>query len=475
VLVDRIQNSLNKTFGLDQQSRLVVGVSGGVDSLALLHLLRSAGYNVIAAHFNHHLRQEAEGDAQFVAQTARDLGCAFIRGDGDVAQMAATEKLSIEAAARKARYLFLFAEAERLEAQAVVTAHTADDQVETLLMHLIRGSGLNGLRGMQPRTLLSSYSSKIALVRPLLDIWREELEAYCRENKLQPRVDITNTDPTYLRNRIRLELIPLLVSYNPRIKERLTGLAANVRGSLEVLEDAISGKYRQALRASGVGFRSFDRAQLAAHPPATRLEIIRKAALEILPNSEDIDRAALVRGAALLDDSVSGLQANLADGLDTQVAGDRLTLALAGSRVIQPEWPVSPANRTLELTVPGFVQLENGWGIEAQWLEFEPDLVFDSNNSPNTAILDAGSLPLPLIIRRRAPGDRFQPLGVETGSLTIGDFFTNVKMPREARVGWPLVFSGNQVVWVPGYRLAETAKVQKNSRELVQLRLVQKS
>ena len=475
MLVNRIQNSLNKTFGLDQQSRLVVGVSGGVDSLALLHLLHSAGYNVVAAHFNHHLRQEAEGDAQFVAQTARDLGCAFIRGDGDVAQMAATEKLSIEAAARKARYLFLFAEAERLEAQAVVTAHTADDQVETLLMHLIHGSGLNGLRGMQPRTLLNPYSSKIPLVRPLLDTWREELEVYCREKQLQPRVDVTNADPTYLRNRIRLELIPLLAGYNPRIKERLTGLAANVRGSLEVLEDAISEKYRQALRASGVGFRSFDRALLAAHPPATRLEIIRKAALEILPNSQDIDRAALVRGAALLDGSVNGLQANLADGLDTQVAGDRLTLVLAGSPVIQPEWPVSPANRTLELTVPGFVQLENGWGIEAQWLEVEPDLVFDSNNSPNTAILDAGSLTLPLTIRRRAPGDRFQPLGVETGSLTVGDFFTNIKMPREARVGWPLVFSGNQVVWMPGYRLAETAKVQKNSRELVQLRLVQKS
>jgi len=184
-----------------------------------------------------------------VAQTARGLDCAFVRGDGDVAQMAATEKMSIEAAARKARYLFLFAEAERLEAQAVVTAHTADDQVETLLMHLIHGSGLNGLRGMQPRTLLNPYSSKIPLVRPLLDTWREELEVYCREKQLQPRVDVTNADPTYLRNRIRLELIPLLAGYNPRIKERLTGLAANVRGSLEVLEDAISEKYRRIIEA----------------------------------------------------------------------------------------------------------------------------------------------------------------------------------------------------------------------------------
>ena len=474
MLVDQIQNLLNKTCGLDQQSRLVVGVSGGVDSLALLHLLHSAGYNVIAAHFNHHLRQEAEGDAQFVAQTARGLDCAFVRGDGDVAQMAATEKMSIEAAARKARYLFLFAEAERLEAQAVITAHTADDQVETLLMHLIRGSGLNGLRGMQPRTMLRNYSSKIPLVRPLLDTWREELDAYCRENKLQPRVDVTNADPTYLRNRIRLELIPLLAGYNPRIKERLTGLAANVCGSLEVLEDAISEKYRQSLRASGEGFRSFDRAQLAAYPPVTQLEIIRKAALEILPNSEDIDRAALVRAAALLEGSGSGLQANLADGLDIQVNGDRLTLVLTGSPVIEPEWPVSPANQTLELTVPGVVQLENGWEIEAKWLEVDGILAFD-NNSPNTTILDAGSLTLPLTIRRRMPGDRFQPLGVVTGSLTVGDFFTNVKMPRDARVGWPLVFSGSQVVWVPGYRLAETAKVQKNSRKLVQLRLLQQS
>ncbi len=474
-MVDQIQNVLYKTSGLDRQSRLIVGVSGGVDSLALLHLLHSAGCNVVVAHFNHHLRQDAEADAQFVAQIARDLGCAFIRGDGDVARMAAAEKLSIEAAARKARYRFLFAEAERLKVQAVLTAHTADDQVETLLMHLIRGTGLNGLRGMQPRTVLHYYSSKIPLVRPLLDTWREELEAYCREKQLQPRVDVTNADPTYLRNRIRLELIPLLADYNPRIKERLIGLAANVRGSLDVLEDAVSEKYNLALLASGEGFRSFNRAQLAAHPSVTQLEIIRRAALEILPNSEDIDRAALVRAAALLDGSTSGLRANLADGLDAQVTGDRLTLVLAGSLISEPEWPVCPANQTLELTVPGVVQLENGWAIESQWLEAGTELEFDSNSGPNTAILDAYSLTLPLTIRRRASGDRFQPLGVERGSLTVGDFFTNVKMPRDARVGWPLVFSGSQVIWVPGYRLAEGAKVHKYSRKLVQLRLLQKT
>lgn len=451
-----------------------MGVSGGVDSLALLHLLHSAGCNVVAAHFNHHLRREAEEDAQFVAQIAKDLGCAFIRGDGEVAQMAAAEKLSVEAAARKARYRFLFAEAERLEAQAVVTAHTADDQVETLLMHLIRGSGLNGLRGMQPRTMLHHYSSKIPLVRPLLETWRVELEAYCRENQLQPRVDVTNADPTYLRNRIRLELIPLLADYNPRIKERLAGLAANVRGSLEVLEGAVSEKYNQALQASGEGFRSFNRVQLAAYPSATQLEIIHRAALEILPNSEDVDRAALVRAAALLDGSASGLRANLADGLDAQVTGNRLTLILAGSLVREPEWPICPANQTLELNIPGFVQLENGWTIESQWLEVGTELEFDSNCDPNTAILDAHSLTPPLIIRRRVSGDRFQPLGVEAGSQTVGDFFTNVKMPRDARVGWPLVFSGSQIIWVPGYRLAEGAKVQKNSRKLVQLRMLRK-
>lgn len=475
MLVDQIQNILYQTSGLNQQSRLVVGVSGGVDSLALLHLLHSARCNVVAAHFNHHLRREAEEDAQFVAQIAKDLGCAFVRGDGDVAQMAATEKLSIEAAARKARYRFLFAEAERLGAQAVVTAHTADDQVETLLMHLIRGSGLNGLRGMQPRTMLRHYSRTIPLVRPLLDTWREELEAYCRENQLQPRVDVTNADPTYLRNRIRLELIPLLADYNPRIKERLTGLAANVRGSLEVLEGAVSEKYNLALQASGEGFRSFNRMQLAAYPSATQLEIIRRAVFEILPNSEDVDRAALVRAAALLNSSASGLRTNLANGLNAQVTGDRLALVLAGSLIRESEWPVCPANQMLELSIPGVVQLENGWTIESRWLEVGTEFEFDNNSEPNTAILDAHNLTLPLVIRRRAHGDRFQPLGVEAGSQTVGDFFTNVKMPRDARVGWPLVFSGSQLIWVPGYRLAEGAKVHKNSRELVQLRLLRKS
>jgi tRNA(Ile)-lysidine synthase len=475
VLADRIETFLSKMPGLDKRYPLVVGVSGGVDSLALLHLLHNSGFKVTAAHFNHHLRPEAEGDAQFVARTAKDLGCAFIRGDGDVAQLAATEKLSIEAAARKARYQFLFLEAERLGAQAVVTAHTADDQVETVLLHLIRGAGLKGLRGMQPRTFLHNYSSTIPLIRPLLETWREELAAYCRENDLCPRTDATNADPTYLRYRIRLELIPQLASYNPRIKERLAGLAANVHGSLEVLEGAVYEKYQLILRGSGNGFRSFDRSQLAAMPSGTQLEIIRLAVWELLPISEDIDRAALTRAAALLSGSKSRLQANLADGLDAWVSGDRFILALAGVLVIEPEWPVSPADRRLELTVPAIVELENGWEIQAHWLDVEGDLVFDNSSSPNTAVLDASSLTLPLTIRRRAPGDRFQPLGVGSGSLTVGDFFTNIKMPRDARVGWPLVFSGSQLVWVPGYRPAETVKVQKNSRKLVQLRLLKKS
>lgn len=471
MLPDRIQEFLTKYANLALNLPVVIGVSGGADSLALLSILAELGYAVNVAHFNHHLRPEAEEDAEFVARTAKRLGLPFFRGDGDVADVANKEKISIETAARKARYRFLFDLAEKSQALAVVTAHNADDQAETVLLHLLRGAGLTGLRGMRSCTKLPEFSQTIPLVRPLLTTWRFEIDDYCQSNGLKPRVDSTNIDPSYTRNRIRQELIPLLETYNPQIKARLTGLAATVGSSIEILEPVVRKAYEASIISTTDGGRAFDRKLLTAMSKALQVEIIRSAVQELLPAAEDINQSALERAAALLKIQKGSRKTEMADGLVAQVSGDRFHIVLNGYPITDSGWPVIADTKSAELDVPGCVILNNGWEIRSEWIDNTAGISF-TNSDQYTVYLDATSLNFPLIVRHRKSGDVFQPLGMQDGKLKLGNFFTNVKLAGESRTAWPLVISGERIAWVAGVRIADFVKVQKNSRRLVRLKLV---
>jgi len=471
MLPDRIGDILTKYAKIALNLPLVIGVSGGADSLALLYILVEIGYSVTVAHFNHHIRPDAEEDAVFVSDSAKALGLSFVRGDGDVATLAGIEKISIEAASRKARYRFLFDTAEKARAQAVVTAHNADDQAETVLLHLLRGAGLTGLRGMQPNTILREFSQTTPLVRPFLTTWRFEIDNYCQRNSLHPRVDSTNVDTSYTRNRIRQELIPLLETYNPQIKARLNGLAAAVRSSIEILEPVVGEVYEKCIVSIGEGVRDFDRKQLMALSHALRLEIIRIAVKDLLPTAEDINQAAFERAAALLTLQKGSRKIEMADGLIAQVSSDRFCIALEGFSSTDPTRPGVTGTRPAELDVPGCLRLKNGWEIRSEWIDNAAGIAV-THSDQNTALMDAAALDFPLSVRQRAPGDVFQPLGMQAGSLTLGDFFTNQKLPAEARADWPLVISGERIAWVAGVRIADFARVQKDSHRLVCLRLI---
>ncbi|HEY2979690.1 MAG TPA: tRNA lysidine(34) synthetase TilS, partial [Anaerolineales bacterium] len=218
-MLEKIESILQSACHLERGRLIVVGVSGGPDSLCLLHLLHQAGYPLLVAHFNHQIRPEAGDEAGAVEQFAARLGLRCVVGSADVSAHAQKNGLSIEEAARALRYGFLFEQARQAGAQAVAVGHTADDQVETVLMHFLRGAGLNGLQGMGYRTILRTFDSAIPIVRPLLGIWREEVLAYCTTYGLQPHFDRSNASPEYLRNRLRHTLIPVLESYNPKFRE----------------------------------------------------------------------------------------------------------------------------------------------------------------------------------------------------------------------------------------------------------------
>jgi tRNA(Ile)-lysidine synthase len=451
---------------LPAEGPLVAGVSGGADSLCLLDLLVRAGRQVLVAHLDHGLRPEAQADAERVAAQARARGLDCVVERQDVRAYAAGQGLSIEESARLLRYRFLFAAARRAGARAVVVGHTADDQVETVLMHFLRGAGLDGLKGMQPSTILPIFDAHIPLVRPLLHVWRHETEAYCREQGLVPSLDASNADPAYFRNRLRHVLIPELERYNPRFKEALLRSSLTLADDHALLQGQIDVVWGQALAEAGIGYLVFQADVLAQMPAGLRRSLLRRAATRLRPAERDFSFERIQAAAAFCSagEAASG-RLELGGGLSLFREGHMFILAAWEADLPAAHWP--------QLTRP--LPLPTGSLNLGDWVlhcEAAVDLPAEPPPADNwSAWLDAGCLSGDLHVRPPRPGDRFQPLGLPNGSVKLSDFFINEKLPRRARQNWPLVCAGEQIVWVPGYRIAHPARVTPETRRIVKLHL----
>ena len=273
---------------------LVVGVSGGPDSICLLHLLvrlkDRLDSSLHVAHLNHMLRgAESENDAEYVVEVARELGLGVTAERRDAGSYRAQHHLSLEDAARRLRYQFFADVAENLGADRVAVGHTADDQVETILMRLVRGTGAKGLQGMQPVAELPPLGGKgLRVIRPLLRVSRRETETYCRQHGLTPRVDSSNLLPSHLRNRIRHELVPLLRSYNPKIDEALLRTAETLTSELSFVEDHVYRVWCEVVTEAEEAFLLDKKGFLALHPALQR-HLLREVVRRLLGDLEDVE------------------------------------------------------------------------------------------------------------------------------------------------------------------------------------------
>jgi tRNA(Ile)-lysidine synthase len=490
-----LETILQERCKLDPGKPVLVGVSGGPDSLCLLGILREAGYQVIVAHFNHRLRPEADLEARSVSELAKSQGLPFVTDGADVREYAEEKSLSLEEAARMLRYRFLFAAARKNAAQAVAVGHTADDQVETVLMHFLRGAGLSGLKGMEYRTFLPVFDAHIPLVRPLLSLWRTDTEAYCRLHNLEPHYDSSNADMAYFRNRLRHALIPELEKYNPRFKEALLRTAQVLQSDHAALQAEVDAAWKDIVAGEGEGWVAFDRTGLTTLSRGLRGNLLRRAAGLLQPEDRDFGFEALERAVAFADEPAGG-QIDLANGLYLFAEQGKIILATDAADLPVAQWPqvrekmvigdqglgirdkgpeskdqLSGSRDQSSGSRESCVELGNGWVLEVE--ERPGDDENWKGNADNwSAWLDADRLPPgELELRPRQPGDVFAPLGMGGQTTKVQDYFINNKIPRRARAHWPLVCAGGQVLWVVGYRIAHPFRITEKTKQVLHLEI----
>lgn len=436
--------------------RVVVAVSGGPDSMVLLHVLQRLQHEyqlkLHVAHFNHQLRgQDAEEDALFVKEFAEKHNLPVTVGTEDVLSYVEKHRLSVEDGARQLRYKFLFTLLEKWPGTKIAVGHHQDDQAETVLFHLLRGSGLAGLSGMSPK--------RGPIIRPLLGVSRQEIEDYCKINHLPTRTDHTNFDPIYTRNKIRLELIPLLREFNPNIVQGLNNTA-------EILK--VENHYLTAV--SEEAFKKV--AQVAAHEiildkkgftslhEALKRRIIRLAYSTLTEDS--LHFRWVERAIEFLKRDWSGKKLGLPGGI--VLKSGRHTIRFNKVFFHGP----SPSFE-LKLPVPGQIELPAGGTLKAQEVKLEEVGSKYKQANPQEAYLDLDKVTPPLVVRSRRPGDVFWPLGVR-GKKKLKDFFIDQKVPPFKRDGVPIVTDNTgQIIWVGGYRIDENFKLTQGTRRVLHL------
>jgi tRNA(Ile)-lysidine synthase len=441
---------------------LLVAVSGGPDSVCLFHVLnrlkKELGLKLQVIHLDHGLRGRASAaDAQYVLDLCHRLKVPVVIEQRDVKAYRSEHKLSLEEAAREVRYNFFAEFAESIGAEKIAIGHTLDDQVETVLFNLIRGTGTRGLRGLQPIHYLNSAGSRLAVIRPLLKVSRQETAMYCRRHRLNPREDVTNRSLTLTRNRIRLQLLPILKTYNPDITEALLRTARTAGDDIAYLE-TMAARYSKKIIDKQNDVIILKKQPLLKIPVSLKRLVLRQAIEGLLGTLKDIEARHIEEMFELLN-KPAGKRINLPYGLYFVSEYNRFLLG----RELNSFSPLPPLEKETRLSVPGLTEID-GWKIDISITP--PKKVL---NEKFTAYLDAGLIRNDLTVRRRRVGDRFQPLGMGV-EKKVGQFMIDARIPRLWRDRVPVVCSGNQVVWLAGYRIDERFKVNEETKRVLKIR-----
>jgi tRNA(Ile)-lysidine synthase len=438
-------------------STLVVAFSGGPDSSALLgglvRLNHDHQFRLIAAHVNHQIRPgNSDRDEAAARRIAHSLGVDFVASLTDVPSFASKNSISIESAARQLRYRALAAIADSNAAFGVVTGHTQDDQAETVLLHTTRGSGLKGLAGMSYNSTLQiagtdDSGTKLRILRPMLDTPGALSSEYCLELKIDPVIDESNSSRDYTRNKMRLDVLPMLNEVTPGSTRSLSRLAKNVSDDLELINWTVESQLSDAT----IGAGTYSRSKLDSLPASLVRRVIMKAYELHVGHTQNLERSHLVDMAGLLSGN-SGTSLDLPNGSIFYVDRDSFGFKFATDN---DDCPHPESLRLSPLSLPGTTDLGRGFTLSVEIVDRPKRL--DVGN-PRVTFTSPELISQPLTLRNRRNGDRFQPLGMAP-EVKLQDFFVGAGVPERWRDRVPLIESERGIVWVAGYRLAEWAKV----------------
>lgn len=438
---------------LAEGDRVLVAVSGGVDSVVLLDVLDTLaseyGLTLHVAHLDHGLRDASRDDARFVQKLCAARGLPITCERIDVRTAARERGLGLEEAGHVLRRDYLARVADGIGASRIAVGHTLNDRAETLLFHLVRGAGPTGLVGIRP------VSGRI--MRPLIEVSREEVLGHARSAGLVWREDVTNADPAFSRNFLRHRVLPLLEELNPRLIEGLGRTAELVREEEAALELLLDGPWERVFLAESPGAVRLHRGRLARLPETVGGLLLRRAVARVRGDLRGITYEHLqgLRGLA----ASSGHGELSLPGLVAR--GDGEDLVLGAEAPAEPELPETP----VELGVTPVPAL----GIRLS-LALRPwDGTAPADGGRDVELADAQRIRFPLVLRARRPGDRFSPLGL-AADKRLKDFLIDEKVPYYERETLPLLCDCERIVWVVGVRLSEAVRVTPQTRQVLVMR-----
>ncbi|MBC8015644.1 MAG: tRNA lysidine(34) synthetase TilS [Sporomusaceae bacterium] len=452
-MLTKVRGWIERHKMLASSDKILVACSGGPDSLALLHIFDTIRleYNisVFAAHVDHMFRGlESAQEAEFVVNFCKERNIICYHTAIDVPKFILETKLSTQEAARAVRYQYLRSIAEELGGAKIATGHHRDDQAETVLIHILRGAGSAGIRGIQP--------VNGGIIRPLLSVSRTEIAEYCAAHHLEPRFDSSNLKTNYLRNRIRITLLPELEKqYNAAIKDALCRTAVIVGDEHDFIQMTAQNMWPQVTVDQDdklfIDTKKMQPIHIAVKREIFRIAIEKKRGCLTGVSFDHVESLL-----ELLANGRVGSIIDLPGGLVSRKSYDGIQLGLESAAPLPKAGFLGQV-----LTVPGSTHIaELGIIITTE--------VTDELDSSGGAVFDWLALSQPLFLRTRAPGDRFQPLGFH-GSKKLKDFFIDAKVPREVRDHTPIICDRQGIIWVGGYRQSEIGKLTDKTKRFLKI------
>ncbi|MCX7710522.1 MAG: tRNA lysidine(34) synthetase TilS [Clostridia bacterium] len=460
MILETVLQAIEKYHLLNKGDKVVVGLSGGPDSVCLLHILHSLvermNIKLYAVHVNHLLRgQESELDEQYAGELCDRLGVKLYIKRINIKEMAEKKSISLEEAGREARYAMFESVAGEVGADKVAVAHNKNDQVETLLMRMIRGTGLEGLKGIERR--------RDNVIRPLLDISRKEIEEYCLVHRLEPRTDSSNLKNIYTRNKIRLDLIPYMNAlFETDITEPFFRMANLLKEDHEYIEGNAIIIYNQCIADRSQNSVQLDIPKLVSNQAAIAKRIVRLAIKEVQGDAKGIEYLHIEKILELASRGKTGSILHLPNGL-------RAMHSYGVLKIFYSKDEPADADFETPIIIPGRTCIESvRLELSAEVLRSEEWKKQKTKDSDPVQFFDFEKLSEGIHIRNRRNGDVFRPFK-SNGTKKLKEYFIDCKIPREERGKIPLIARDREIVWIIGYKISDKFTVTENTKSVLKL------